>query len=128
MAKGVNLTEASGGTVSARINYIEFPLLARYQTSFDNHGVYVAVGPTFGVKASTSAEGDGATLKSTIEIDPAIRSFDGGIAFAGGVMLQPLFVEVRYTQGLSDVATDVYAHTDAIHNRVFAVSVGVQLK
>ncbi len=127
--KGVKLDEAgAGGTVTAHLNYLEFPLLARYQTSFDNRGVYVALGPTFGVKASTSAQGDGPTLKSDVQIDPAIRSFDGGLAFAGGVMLQHLFIEFRYTQGLNDIATDVFAHTDSLRNRVLAVSVGVQLK
>ncbi|HZP48627.1 MAG TPA: porin family protein [Vicinamibacterales bacterium] len=129
VTKGVKLTETgAGGTVTAHLNYLEFPLLARYQTTFDNRGVYVALGPTFGVKASTSAQGSGATLKSDIEIDPAIRSFDGGLAFAGGVVLQRVFVEFRYTQGLNDVATDLYAHTDSLRNRVLAVSVGVQLK
>jgi outer membrane protein with beta-barrel domain len=129
VAKGVKLTEAnSAGTVTARINYLEFPLLARYRTAFDNHAVYVAAGPTFGVKASTSAKGDGASLPSDIDIDPAIRSFDGGIAFAGGAVFDRYFVEVRYTQGLSDVASDIYAHADSIRNRVFAVSFGVQLK
>ncbi|HZT78164.1 MAG TPA: porin family protein [Vicinamibacterales bacterium] len=129
VAKGVKLTEANGaGTVTARLNYLEFPVLARYQTGFDNHIVYVAVGPTFAVKASTSAQGDGATLKNDIEIDPAIRSFDGGIAFAGGLVLQRVLVEIRYTQGLSDIATDLYAHADSLRNRVIAVSLGVQLK
>ncbi len=129
VSKGVKLTEANGGgTVTARINYLEFPVLARYQATFDSHGVYVAVGPTFAVKASTSAQGDGPTIKNDIEIDPAIRSFDGGIAFAGGVMLDHLFVELRYTQGLNDIATDVYAHAESLRNRVIAVSFGVQLK
>lgn len=129
VAKGVKLTEGSGGgTVTARLNYLEFPLLARYRTAFDNHAVYVAAGPTFGVKASTSAHGDGANLRSDIDIDPAIRSFDGGVAFAGGVVVDRYFVEVRYTQGLSDIASDAYAHADSIRNRVLAISVGVQLK
>lgn len=127
--KGVKLTEAGGaGTVTAHINYLEFPLLARYKTTFDDHGVYVAVGPTFGVKASSSAHGNGSTLSGDIDIDPAIRSFDGGLAFAGGILIDRYFVEVRYTQGLNDVGSDVYAHADSLKNRVLAVSVGLQLK
>lgn len=128
VTKGVKLTEANGaGTVAARINYLEFPLLARYRMTVDNQRAYVAIGPTFGVKAGTSAHGDGAGLPSDVDIDPAIRSFDGGLAFAAGVALDRYSVEVRYTQGLNDIATDLYPHTDSLKNRVFTVSVGVQL-
>ena len=70
----------------------------------------------------------GGASNADLNIDTAIRTFDGGLAFAGGVDINRYFVELRYTQGLSDVATDSFIHTDSVKNRVIAVSAGIHFK
>jgi outer membrane protein with beta-barrel domain len=126
--KGVKLNEGSAGTVTTSLNYLEFPMLLRYALALDKQTGYVLVGPTFGVKASTSAKLDGPSQSTDYNIDPAIRTFDAGLAFAGGIEYGKFLFEVRYTQGLTDVGTDVYPHADSVKNRVFAIQAGIRLK
>jgi hypothetical protein len=126
--KGVKLNEGNGGTVTASLSYLEFPMLIRYAMAMDKHTGYVLVGPTFGVKASTSAKLDAPSQSTDFNIDPAIRTFDAGLAFAGGVEYNRYLFEARYTQGLTDVGTDVYPHADSVKNRVFSILAGIRLK
>jgi hypothetical protein len=126
--KGTKLNEAGGGTVSASIRYLEFPVLLRYSVPVGEHSGYVLVGPTFGVKAGTSAKLDGSSQTADVDIDSAIRTFDGGLAFAGGLDYRRYFVELRYTQGLNDVAADVFPHTESVKNRNIAISAGIRFK
>lgn len=127
--KGVKLNQgANNGTVTASLRYIEFPMLIRYNLAVGSHSGYVMVGPTFGVKAGTSAKLEGTSQTQDINIDSAIRTFDGGIAFAGGADYGRYVFEVRYTQGFSDVGSDAFPHTDGISNRVFAIMGGIRLK
>lgn len=126
--KGVKLSEAGGGTLSATLRYLEFPILVRYGVAVGTHTAYFLVGPAFGVKAGTSAQFDGSNQTIEANIDSSIRSFDAGIAFGGGIEHGRYLVEGRYTQGLSDIGTDAFPHADALRNRVFAILVGVRLK
>jgi hypothetical protein len=126
--KGVKLNEGNGGTVTANLNYLEFPMLIRYAMAMDKHTGYVMAGPTFGVKASTSAKLDAPSQSTDFNIDPAIRTFDAGLAFAGGIEYNRYLFEARYTQGLTDVGTDVYPHADSVKNRVFTIQAGIRLK
>jgi hypothetical protein len=129
--KGVKLTEAGGaGTVTTALRYIEFPLLARYALPIDEGDwkPYVLLGPTFAIKAGTSAELDAPSQTRDVNVDPAIRSFDGGLAFAGGAEFERYFVEIRYTLGLSDIAADTFPHGTSVKNRVFTVSGGIRFR
>ena len=99
--KGVKLSEASGGTVTASLRYLEFPMLLRYDLTVDKHTGYLLVGPAFGIKASTGTAKRRARAPTT-NIDPAIRTFDAGLAFAGGIEYNRYLFEARYTQGLTD--------------------------
>jgi hypothetical protein len=126
VGKGVKVKEANGDTLTASLKYIEFPLLLRYSTSFSGNPFFLLVGPTFGVKASTSGHFDNSGVEP--DIDPAISSFDGGIAFGAGIDYRRFVFEVRYTQGLNDVGTDVFPHSDSLRNRVFAVLAGYRIK
>lgn len=127
--KGVKLNEGpSNGNVKAAMNYIEFPLLFRYQSMTNGHTLYVAVGPSFGVKASTSAKRDNTSQTVDIDIDHVIRTADTGLAFVGGYERGPFLIEARFTLGLTDVTNDVIPHADSIRSRVLAVMAGVRLK
>jgi hypothetical protein len=127
--KGVKLDESDNfGTVKANVHYLEFPLLVRYATSMNAGTAYALVGPSFGVKAGTSARLD--TSGSTVEenIDPAIRSFDMGLVFGGGLERGRYLLEARYTLGMTDIATAIYPHADSLQNRVLAVFLGLKFK
>jgi hypothetical protein len=126
--KGTKLNEAGSGTLSATIRYLEFPVLLRYTVPVGEHTGYVLVGPTFGVKAGTSAQLDAPSQTADVDIDSAIRTFDGGLAFAGGLEYRRYFVELRYTQGLNDVAADVFPHTESVKNRNIAIAAGIRFK
>jgi hypothetical protein len=127
--KGTKLNEAaSGGTITASIRYLEFPVLLRYTVPVGEHTGYVLFGPTFGVKAGTSAQLDGPNQTADVDIDSAIRTFDAGLAFAGGLDYQRYFLELRYTQGLNDVATELFPHTDSVRNRNIAIAAGIRFK
>jgi hypothetical protein len=129
VTKGVKLNEAaSGGTVTASLRYLEFPVLLRYGVPVGEHSGYVLFGPTFAVKAGTSAKLEGPSQTADIDIDSAIRTFDAGLAFAGGVDYQRYFFELRYTQGLNDVATDSFPHVDSVKNRNIAIVAGIRFK
>jgi Outer membrane protein beta-barrel domain len=126
--KGVKLNEGSGGTVTASLRYLEFPMLIRYAMAVGTHTGYLLVGPTFGVKAGTSARLDGPNQTIDENIDAAIRTFDAAIAFGGGIDYGRYLFEARYTQGLIDIGTDLFPHPDALKNRSFAILAGVRFK
>jgi hypothetical protein len=129
VVKGTKLNEAANaGTVSASVRYLEFPVLLRYTVPVGDQTAYVLVGPAFGVKAGTSAQLDGPNGTSDVNIDPAIRTFDAGLAFAGGLEYGRYFFELRYTQGLTDAATDTFPHTESVKNRTVAISAGIRFK
>jgi len=126
--KGVTLDLSSGGSVSTRVNYIEFPLLIRYSAPAGSNRAFALVGPSFGIKAATSAHLDTNTESRDVDIDNAVRSFDAGFTVAGGVERSRFSLELRFTQGLTDIAKDTFPHADSLHNRVLAILFGVTIK
>ena len=127
--KGVKLDLGTdAGTVTASVNYLEFPLLARYGGPLnDVVDGYIIAGPTFSVKAGTSAKLDGSDTNVDLNIDPAIGSRDFGLAFGGGLERDRYLLEARYTLGLTDIATSIYGHQDSLRNRAFSLMVGMRL-
>lgn len=127
--KGVKLDlGANAGTVMASVNYLEFPLLARYNAPLNDVIMgYILAGPAFSVKAGTSAELDRPDTNMELNIDPAFGSRDFGLAFGGGLERDRYLLEARYTFGLADIATSIFAHEDSLKNRAFSVMVGIRL-
>jgi len=130
VTKGVKLTEAgNAGTATVNLRYLEFPMLLRYTRPLDDPmKIYGILGPTFAVKAGTSAHVDAPNQTSDVDVDPAIRTFDAGLALGGGLEYDRYFVEARYTVGLTDVAADAFTHQDSIKNRSFLISGGIRFK
>jgi outer membrane protein with beta-barrel domain len=131
--KGVNLDIRDNlGTASANVNYLEFPIFMRFNSSInDMLRGYVMAGPAFGVKVGTGGTlngSQGAVQGSRdFDIDPAIESKDVGLAFAGGLEWRKFMLEARYVLGLTDIATDIYIHDDHLTNRSFSILVGLHL-
>jgi hypothetical protein len=127
--KGVKLDlPGDAGTVTGAINYLEFPLLGRYKRMLnDVLSGYIRAGPTFSVKAGTSSSFDSVDGTEDLNIDPAFKSRDLGLTIGGGLERSKLLLEARYTFGLTDIATDIYEHDQALRNRAFGVMVGIRL-
>jgi hypothetical protein len=125
--KGVKLDQAANsGTFTASITYLEFPLLGRYTMPISQGSIFAMAGPTFGVKAHTNGHLE-SSAQTDLNIDNAIRTFDMGLALAGGLERGRYSVELRYTQGLTDVGTDVFPHADSMRNRVIAIVGGFKI-
>ena len=125
--KGAKLAQAgNAGTVTAGVTYLEFPLLARY-TGFvtDNIRGSVVSGPTFALVAGTKADLKGPEETRKLDIDNAVGNRDVGLAFGGGLESGPYLIDVRYTIGLSDIASKTYPHDDSLKNRVLAITIGM---
>jgi hypothetical protein len=127
--KGVNLDlEDNLGSATAKVNYLEFPIFVRFnRTLNDTVRGFVMGGPAFAAKVGTGGTLDGVRGTLDFDIDPAIASRDVGLAFAGGLEWQKVLVEARYVLGLTDIATDIYDHDDALRNRSFSIMVGLRL-
>jgi hypothetical protein len=127
--KGVKLDlDANAGSVKAGINYLEFPLLARYTAALSGPlKGYVVAGPAVAVKWSTSADMDTGGNSVELDIDPAIGSRDLGLVFGGGLERDGYLIEARYTLGIIDVPTGIYSHENSLMNRAFSVMIGMRI-
>jgi outer membrane protein with beta-barrel domain len=127
--KGVTLDlDSNAGTVTAGINYLEFPILLRYTMplSGDLRG-FIFGGPAFDVKFGTKATMALEGRNVELNIDPAFGSRDFGLALGGGIERDRYLIEARYTLGLIDIPTGIYSHNDALRNRAFSVMVGMRI-
>jgi hypothetical protein len=127
--KGARLDLAENiGEVKVNINYLELPLLVRFNRMLNDvlRG-YVMGGPALSIKMGTSASFEGSQAGTDLNIDPAITSRDFSLVFGGGLERERFLLEARYALGLSDMATDFYFHEDSLRNRAFSVLVGVRL-
>ena len=132
--RGVELYQAANGaTISARLNYLDVPLLGRYRVTSSNTTDptiigYVLAGPSFGIKMSSSAKLDGPGNTKDLDIDNALKSLDLGLVFGGGIECKRYLIEGRFTAGLTDVASTTFSHPDSLRNRTVSVLVGMKLR
>lgn len=134
--KGVKLSETNGGTFSARIHYLDVPLLVRFRARANSQTpVYLFGGPNFGIKLGSSAKLDapGNTVSSpgnsvSLDINPALKTLDLGFAVGGGFERGRYLFEGRVTGGITDIANTSFPHPDALRNRTFSVMVGRMLR
>ena len=113
----------------------EIPVLARFGLGTGMFSPYVMAGPSFGIELSckVSAEGGGLNLDDEDcedDGDESNRSkLDIGLAGVAGLEFKAgpgnLFVEGRYTHGLTNLNKDETAGNDqSVHNRSFAAMAG----
>lgn len=106
---------------SFKLNYIEFPVLARVNFPASAATVRLLAGPAIGFKASQSIK------VGNIEIDAdevPLKSFDFGLALGGAVEINRFIVDARYTWGLTDINDSDDAEEPTVKNRAFSFSVG----
>jgi outer membrane protein with beta-barrel domain len=126
--KGVNLSQTAGGTFSARLHYLDVPLLVRFRAPVNSQKpVYLFGGPNFGMKLGSSATLESEGNEVDEDIEPALKTLDLGFAVGGGMEFGRYMIEARFTGGLTDIAAASYPHPDSLHNRAFSVMVGLKL-
>jgi hypothetical protein len=120
--KGAQLRGA-GAQPTLLLDYLEVPVLARVSTNAFGTKVFFVGGPAVAwrVRARTRTKFSGATEE--VDISDQLRRLDFGIVGGAGVELESLFIDGRYTLGLTDINKD---STDAARavNRAVSVTVG----
>ena len=122
---GLSYTEKGGknGTYSYNMNYLEVPLLVKYQHNFDP---LTSIQPVVGVYCSAGVSGK---IKEKNErrsfsafSDDAFRRFDGGLRLGCGLQFDHLYAELGYDIGLANVSRDDFSQA---HTGCFFANVGV---
>ena len=115
--KGAKIREAGvEGTVT--LDYVEVPILG--VVSFPQQGPiipFVYAGPSIGVTVNATVELDG--IEEDIP-DDEIKSNDVGVVVGGGIYVDGLTLEARYTVGVEAIAPDA----DHPKTRAFYVIAG----
>lgn len=94
--------ESQAGTVTANLNYIEIPVLAKFNYVLDGPLTpYVAAGPYVGFLISSSQEASG---KIPAEgLNDEFKTVDFGVAVGAGINYKRFNLGVRYDAGLTTV-------------------------
>ena len=122
---------AEGYTASTRMAYIDVPVLARIGF---RHGDPVKpslfAGPSFAFNVSAKSKLEGEDSETEVDIKDQVRTVDVGLVLGGGLDF-PLAgrtygLELRYSRGLTDAATD--AANGSAHHDVLALMGSVRLQ
>lgn len=111
------------GEVHFNLNYLEVPLLIKYNFDLSNDisiqpllGGYLAVGVGGTVKRYDEK------IKEESFSDDYFKRFDGGIRIGCGIQYQILYGDIAYEWGLANIGRDDFEST---HNGAFYINVGV---
>ncbi len=132
--KGYKLSADDGqmsGSITARVDYLEVPLLLAYRIPVGQNGLAVGLeaGPTLAYKLSSGISCGGDIpddacddLEGDDDFGDNVRDFDFGIAGGVTVGAGPFGVGLRYTQGLTTI-DETSGSNDGIdaRNGVFSV-------
>ena len=114
---------AAGNKLSYNLNYIEVPLVLKYQHKLDNN---IAVTPFLGGYLACGVGGkikdQGLRTAESSFSDRNFKRFDGGIRLGCGLMLDLLYLEVGYDAGLANIAQDTF---DSAHTGTLFANLGI---
>ncbi len=107
-----------------RLNYLDVPLLARYQVGQGGFSVYAGVQPSLLLSAKRKSEGSG-TESQTTDVKDSYKSLDMagsvgvGYAFGNGLRLN-----AGYDHGFANIANNDAFGAAKIRNRSFKLTLG----
>lgn len=104
------------------VNYLQIPVLAVASVEQPSVTPFILFGPAIGLKLSASAEGREFERE---DIGDEVSGTDFGFVIGGGVEINQLLLEARYTVGLKDTAPD---DDEVVKNRVFSILVGYRFR
>jgi len=117
--QGTKLHFTSSGVssdVTAKVDYVQVPLLMRVGNSSNNHAsLYAVGGPTLGFLVRADQGG--------VDIKDDLKSTDIGVVAGVGVTLTRVLFEARYTWGLMDLNKTESGGSK--QNRVLSFMVGL---
>lgn len=121
--KGAKTTDGSVETTT-KLDYIEIPVLAKFNFILDNPVVTPKVyfGPYMGFTFNAKAEASGDNVSGSVNIDDQVKGTDFGVVVGGGVDINQFNVGLRYSAGLTDVAENNAFNGK---NGVFSIVAGV---
>jgi hypothetical protein len=108
------------------LNYIQIPLLFKYNYEIENGAIFGQLGPYVAVAVHATEEFtiDGFTEKTDLELGDDIQFIDAGFTVGGGVRLQKVILTLSYDIGASNILVDT---DEEMKNRVLNVSLGYVL-
>ncbi len=114
MMKGA---EYDDGATSAKLNYIEVPVLAKlgFMNQSPAHPS-IFLGPSLAFNASSKQESDA----GEIDVKDNTNPVDLGVVVGAGLDFQNLGIDVRYTRGLTN-ANDVEGSDTEVTNSVISI-------
>lgn len=128
LQKGAKLKLSDlGFTLEAeiKVSYIEVPAMLKFAFGGGDTKPYVMAGPTVGYLLSAKVKDD----MEEQDIKDDIKNIDFGLAFGGGVSLpmgnNTLFVEARYSLGLSDINDDPDDPDTSIKTKGIQIMAGI---
>lgn len=113
--KGAKVTESGSisgmdweATATAKVDYVEIPLLLKFPFGTTDAKPYLMAGPALGIltsaKVTTKVTVDGDSDSETIDINDITKDTDFGLVLGVGVDIKRFILEARYELGLSSVA------------------------
>lgn len=134
--KGAHLDFSQAGvvdTVDLKLDYVEIPVLGRYNITSGETMLHIYAGPVFGftVKDETteSRHLTSQTTPPTVTTEDAgAKSSDIGIALGLQVDVHKFLVDVRYNWGLKNVNDSSGTNEPDVKNRCFSAMFGFRFK
>ena len=122
LQKGAKATgQGITGETEVKASYIEVPAMLKFAFGSGEIKPYVMAGPTIGYLLSAKQDED--------DIKDDVKNIDFGLAFGGGVSLpmgnKTVFVEGRYSLGLTDINDDSDPDADEIKTKGIQIMAGI---
>lgn len=113
----------SGSKFTYDLNYLEVPLVLKYQYKVDND---IAITPFLGGYLACGVSGKikdfGDRVAQSSFSSDAFQRFDGGLRLGCGVMLNMFYAEIGYDAGLANISNDTF---DTAHTGTLFANVGI---
>ena len=104
---------------SYTINYLEIPILARYNFPGAAQGGYAVLGPAIGILLSAKEK----IRSSTIDVKDQGSDTDVGLVIGAGYVFSEgkYAIEARYNRGLKELFKDLDRFDPTTHNKKFSI-------
>lgn len=120
--KGVTLGGDGLVERELNVNYLDIPVLARFDFDAGSVSPFVTAGPVLSILVGSSAEREGVEF----DVGDELKSSDVALSVGGGVAFGAVDVELRYAHGLSNITTSD-DEDEGAKNRWIGVAVGYTL-
>lgn len=105
--------------IKMNINYLQIPVLVKFGFPMPAASPNVYFGPYYSHKLNADVKND----DGSINLDELIEDSDFGVVVGAGVSVTKLYVDLRYTAGLTEIFDS--ALDSDVKNGAFALTVGI---